>query len=203
MKPKTGPTHLSPRSQQIDSHTFYHIIRALKKLKNKWTKTKQKKVPRKNQINKNWRTTNNSPFREARRQLRKKGSAWRRSESRRVSSTHTSAGGTAEGSSLISGPILPAVECRTTGDITRERSRCETVGARSWSCWSRGTRRCSCSWCSTYGSPRTKFKRWKNILTIQKMNLVGNSQLFFSFWTTKKVSSYSFLLASKYDKKFD
>lgn len=103
-----------------------------------------------------------SPFGEARGQLREEGSARRRSQAGRVGTSHPSAGSTSISGRLVSRAVLPAVECRTTGNVTGELSRRETVGARSWPGRCASTRWSSrCGWCSTHGTSSTANETWQ------------------------------------------
>ena len=103
-----------------------------------------------------------SPFGEARRQLREEGRARRRSQAGRVGASHPSASSTSISGRLVSRAVLPAVECRTTGNVTGELSRRETVGARSWPGRCASTRWSShCGWCSTHGTSSTANETWQ------------------------------------------
>ena len=110
-----------------------------------------------------------SPFRKARRQLREERGAWRRSQTGWVGTGHPSTGCTAICCRLVPGTVLPAVECRTTGNVAGELSRRETVGAWSWSCWCSRT-----GWssrrirCTAYRTSGAKKREMGEKLTIRR-----------------------------------
>ena len=112
-----------------------------------------------------------SPFRKARRQLREERGAWRRSQTGWVGTGHPSTGCTAICCRLVPGTVLPAVECRTTGNVAGELSRRETVGAWSWSCWCSRTgwssRRIRCTAYRTSGAKKKRNGRKINNKTPQ------------------------------------
>lgn len=85
------------------------------------------------------RKRNDSPLGESRRELREKGRPRGRPKPRGVGTRHSTSGSSVSGR-LVPGPVLSAVECRATGNVTRERTRREAAS-------NARRARCSSGWC--------------------------------------------------------